>query len=139
MILVDTSVLIDFLKGVENNKVLLFDEILNKKIPYGINEFIFQEVLQGARDIGEYRKLKEYLDTIRCYSLLYGRESFEKAAFLNFKCRRVGITIRSTIDLLIAETAIENQIYILHKDGDFDKIAKISKELKIYQGAFHDS
>ena len=139
MILVDASVLIDFLKGVGNTKVALFDEILNNQIPYGINEFVFQEVLQGARNIGEYHKLKEYLETIPCYSLLYGRESFEKAAFLNFKCRRAGITIRSTIDLLIAETAIENHVYLLHKDGDFDKIAKITKELKIYQGVFHDS
>jgi len=136
MILVDTSVIIDFLKGVQADAVTLFDDILENKIPYGINEFIYQEVLQGAKNLAEYNRLKEYLETIPFYFLLHGRESFEKAAFINFTCRRSGITIRSTIDLLIAETAIENSLFLLHKDGDFDNIAKIISELRIYKRNF---
>jgi hypothetical protein len=132
MIIVDTSVLIDYLKGRRNRQVLLLDDILEKKIPYGINDYIYQEVLQGAGDINEYERLKEYFETIPFYSLLHGRESFEKAAFLYFTCRRSGITVRSTIDLLIAETALENGLYILHKDGDFDNMSKAVPELKIY-------
>ena len=50
MILLDTSVLIDFLKGKDNAKVRLFEDILDQKIPWGICEYVFQEVLQGARD-----------------------------------------------------------------------------------------
>jgi predicted nucleic acid-binding protein len=52
---------------------------------------------------------------------------------MNFTCRRAGITIRSTIHLLIAQTAIENNLYLLHKDEDFTNIAKIIPELKIYK------
>src|SRR5664280_1182033 len=118
MILVDTSVLIDFLKGAINDYVSLFDDILDKHIPFGINEFIYQEVLQGSKTITEFNKLKKY---------------FEKAAYMNFTCRRAGITIRSTIDLLIAQTAIENNLYLLHKDEDFTNIAKIIPELKVYK------
>jgi len=133
MILVDTSVLIDFLKGAINGYVSLFDDILDKHIPFGINEFIYQEVLQGSKTITEFNKLKEYFETIPFYYLSEEKKSFEKAAYMNFTCRRAGITIRSTIDLLIAQTAIENNLYLLHKDEDFTNIAKIIPELKIYK------
>jgi predicted nucleic acid-binding protein len=132
MILIDTSVLIDFFKGADNKAVALFDEILLKKIPFGINEFIYQELLQGAKSITDYEKLKNYLDTITFYHLTLGRESFARAALLYFSCRRAGITISSTIDLLIAETAIENNLFLLHKDNDFDKIAGVIPNLQIY-------
>jgi predicted nucleic acid-binding protein len=48
------------------------------------------------------------------------------------KCREHGITIRSTIDLIIAETALKNDLYILHNDKDYTNMAKIITELKIY-------
>ena len=134
MILIDTSVLIDYLKGTENEYVSFFDEILDKRIPYGINEFIYQEVLQGSKSISEFNKLKEYFETIPFYYLSHGKESYERAAYINFTCRRSDVTIRSTIDLLIAQTAIENNLYLLHKDDDFANIAKLIPELKIYHG-----
>jgi len=132
MILVDTSVLIDYLKGTENTAVIAFDQIIEKNIPYGINEFIYMEVLQGARSIEEFNKLKEYFETIPFYSLNSGKESYEKAAQLNFVCRRSGVTIRSAVDLLIAQTAIENDLALLHQDSDFTNMAKAIKDLKIY-------
>lgn len=49
-----------------------------------------------------------------------------------FVCRRKGITVRSSIDLLIAETAIENDLYLLHNDADYINIAGIFTELKLY-------
>jgi hypothetical protein len=133
MILVDTSVLIDYFKGADNSPVKAFDEILMNGIPYGINDFIYQELLQGSRTVKEFQKQKEYLETIPFYYLHYGKESYEKAAYLNFRCRRAGVTIRSTIDLLIAEIAIENNLYILHNDKDFEKMGKNISELKIYE------
>ncbi|GHV88268.1 hypothetical protein AGMMS50267_06280 [Spirochaetia bacterium] len=51
---------------------------------------------------------------------------------MNIKCRENGITIRSTIDLIIAEIAIENNLYILHNDSDFTYMAKVINEIKIY-------
>jgi predicted nucleic acid-binding protein len=74
----------------------------------------------------------EYLNTLPFYELQYGKQSYENAALMNIKCRENGITIRSTIDLIIAEIAIENNLYILHDDSDFTYMAKVIKELKIY-------
>ena len=62
MILVDTSVLIDFLKENINEQVNKFEYILSMNIPYGINFFIYQELLQGARTDNNYSELKQYLD-----------------------------------------------------------------------------
>ncbi len=132
MILVDTSVLIDYLKGTENTATNKFQEILDLSIPFGINSLIFQEVLQGARNEAEFNKLKEYLETLDFYELTKGRVSYEAAAYINFLCRRSGVTVRSTIDLLIAQTAIEHGVPLLHNDSDFERIAGVVKELLIY-------
>jgi predicted nucleic acid-binding protein len=133
MILVDTSVLVDYFKGLDNKATQTLDYIINSGIPYGINDYIYQEILQGSRTVEEFQKLKEYLESLPFYYLHYGKESFEKAAYLNFTCRRSGITIRSTVDLLIAETAIENNLYLLHNDKDFINLAGIVSELKLYE------
>lgn len=130
MILVDTSVLIDYLKGVSNRKAVLFQEVLDRGLPYGICDIVFLEVLQGARDEREYRELREYLESLRFYDLLFGRASYERAARIHFDCRRSGRTIRSTVDVLISEIAVENELYLLHNDSDFDSIADAVAELK---------
>lgn len=133
MILVDTSVLIDYFKGVENLATKALDTILERRIPYGISDFIYQELLQGSRTEAEFEQQKEYLETLQFYQLHPGRYSYEKATYLNFLCRKAGITIRSTIDLIIAETAIENNLFLLHNDRDFDNMARVINELKIYE------
>lgn len=132
MILVDTSVLIDFLKGKESEKTDKLQQIIKDDIPFGINDFVYQEVLQGAKTEKEFEMLKDYLESQRFYSLKYGSKSYSNAALMFFKCRRKGITIRSTIDLLIVETAIENELYLLHDDRDFSNMAEIIKELREY-------
>ena len=69
MILVDTSVFIDYLKGKNNNSTQNLEYILESKIPYGINDFIYQEILQGAKDRKEFSLLKKYFETIPFYYL----------------------------------------------------------------------
>lgn len=61
MILVDTSVLIGYLKGSRGKTYDLLDEIIDREIPFGINCYIYQELLQGAKDETEYSRLQEYL------------------------------------------------------------------------------
>jgi predicted nucleic acid-binding protein len=131
MILVDTSVLIDFFKGQKNNSCQKFELILTQDIPFGINSFIFQEVLQGAKSDKEYRRLKKYLETQRFYHLNDPVDSFAKAARIYFDCQKKGITIRSTIDCLIAQTALEHDLFLLHNDNDFTVMATVIG-LKIY-------
>jgi predicted nucleic acid-binding protein len=132
MIIVDTSILIGYFKGIETPPYDKMDFIIDNDIPYGIDNHIYQELLQGAKDESEYDILKEYLNTLPFYELKYGKKSYENAALLNIKCREHGITIRSSIDLLIAEIALENSLYILHNDNDYTHIAKVINELKIY-------
>jgi predicted nucleic acid-binding protein len=132
MILADTSVLIGFFKGLKGIPYEKLDHIIDNDIPYGICNYVYQELLQGARNDKEYKSLKEYLNTLPFYELRYGKESFENAAILYITCRKKGVTIRSTLDLLIAEIAIENNLYLLHDDNDFDNFSKVYRNLMIY-------
>ncbi len=122
MVLVDTSVLIAHLKGLRNPKTGLLDALLDLGIPFGISAYTFQEVLQGARNEREFKQLREYLGSQMIYSLPEGRDTHEKAARLYFDLRRGGVTVRSSIDILIALTAMENNLMLLHDDRDFDAI-----------------
>jgi predicted nucleic acid-binding protein len=131
MILVDTSVLIDFFKGEKREGSKKFEAVLRQDIPFGINSFIFQEVLQGAASEKEYRVLRRYLESQRFYHLTDPVESFAKAARIYMDCRKRGVTVRSTIDCLVAETALEHNLFLLHQDVDFDSMAKVIP-LKIY-------
>jgi len=131
MIIVDTSVLIDFFKGAHSDGCHTFRKIVQQDIPFGINSVIFQEVLQGARSEDEYRLLKAHLETQRFYHLKDPVDSFARAAKIYMDCRQKGITIRSTIDCLIVQTALEHDLFLLHNDNDFNEIAKIIP-LKLY-------
>ena len=125
MILVDTSVLVDFFKGTKNDPVLCFVDIIKKKIHFGITSVIYQELLQGAKTKKEYLLLNEYLS---CQHFFHPKDmviSYEKAAMIYFVCRKKGITVRSTIDCLIAQIAIEHDLFLLHNDKDFEQMAPI--------------
>jgi len=123
MYLVDTSVLIDFLKGVETPQSKRLEYIIVHQIPFGISAFTYQETLQGAKNQKEYDTLNRYLSTQTLY--YPSKATYELSANLFFRCRRSGITIRSTIDTLIATTAMENGLILLCSDKDFDNMAKI--------------
>jgi hypothetical protein len=125
MILVDTSVLIDYLRGISNSAIRKFQFVLDNAIPFGINSFIYQEVLQEAKTDKDFQRLKKYLETQTFYNLKDEKESFTSAAKIYFMCRRKGITVSSTIDCLIVQTVIEHDLYLLHNDSDFDRIRKV--------------
>jgi len=132
MILVDTSVLIDYFKNTSGISCEKMDYIIDNDLPFGICNYIYQELLQGTKSEKEYNLLKEYLNTIPFYDLKYGKQSFENAALMYMNCRKSGITVRSTIDLIIVQIAIENNLYLLHNDTDYINISKIYKNLKMY-------
>lgn len=130
MILTDTSILINFLKGKTSPKVELFQQILTRRIPFGLSCYTYQEVLQGARNKKEWQLLKDYLSTQVIYYLPPTSETYEEAAFLFFTLRRNGVTPRSTIDILIALTAIKHNLILLHEDRDFDIMASHIQALR---------
>lgn len=132
MVLVDTSILIDFLRGTENASVGRFQQILDNMIPFGISPLTYLEVLQGTRTEKDYATIKSYLETHRFFGLKDEKESYAAAARIYFDCRKKGITINSTLDCLIAQTAIENDLALLHNDRDFDRMRRVAP-LKIYE------
>jgi predicted nucleic acid-binding protein len=132
MILVDTSVLIDFIRNVDNIATNKLNEIIALNIPFGITCHVYQELLQGVSTQREFSLLKEYLDTLNFYDMLYGAESYAAAAAIYFSCRKKGITVRSSIDCLIVQIALEHKLKLLHNDRDFDNIKKIIATLDFY-------
>ena len=132
MILVDTSVFIGYFKKSRGTPYDKMEYIIDADIPYGICNYIYLELLQGAGNQHEYKLLKEYLGTLPFYDLLYGKQSFENAALLYSACRKNGITPRGTLGIIITEIALENNLYLLHDDIDFTNISKVHKHLKIY-------
>jgi len=132
MILVDTSVLIGYFKGTEGSVYEKMNYLVDNDVPFGICHYVYQELLQGSANEQEYKLLKDYLTSLPFYNLRHGNESFENAALMYMDCRKKGITVRSTIDLLIAEIAIENNLYLFHNDSDYANISKVCKVLKMY-------
>ena len=125
MIVVDTSVLVDFFRGVDTSEVRALDRIERDDVPFGIPVICCQELLQGARDEPEWRLLVSYLVTQRQVAPRDHWETHEAAARIYFDCRRRGITIRSTVDCLIAQLVLENDGVLLHDDEDFEHISEV--------------
>lgn len=132
MILVDTSVLIDFFKGNKNNASLQLENIIRQRIPFGLTPVVYQEILQSAKNKKEFDFLDEYLRCQHFYLPSDPLLTYNNAARIYFTCRKRGVTIRSTVDCLIAQIAIEHDLMLLQNDKDFVKMAPIIN-LKLYQ------
>ncbi|MEI6229083.1 MAG: PIN domain nuclease [Candidatus Saccharibacteria bacterium] len=132
MYLVDTSVWIDFFRGKQTSAVEQLRCILQSEQTVGINSLIYQEILQGSESEQRFNQFRDYFKELTFYQPKDITESYAQAAYLYFSCRRKGITIRSTIDCLIAQTAIDNDLILLHSDKDFERIATVANTLKLY-------
>lgn len=117
MILVDTSVWIDYLNGVQSKHTDSLDsEIVEGIVAMG--DLIFLEILQGIRDDREYRKTKRILMTLDRFEM-FGQGMPEKCAENYRALRKKGITIRKTTDVIIATFCIEKRMPLLFTDRDF--------------------
>jgi predicted nucleic acid-binding protein len=123
MILVDTSVWIEVLKDKTGGTVSAFRDRIGTE-PIVFSRFIQLELLQGANTELEWNRLDEYLATQ--HYLEATENTWRNAARVYFDLRKSGITVRSPIDCCIACIAMEAQALLLHRDRDFEKIAKIS-------------
>jgi predicted nucleic acid-binding protein len=118
MLLVDSSVWIDYFNGTITpqtnhlDRILGIDEIV-------IGDLILVEVLQGFRLDKDYEAAKKAMYAFPILSLV-GTNIARKSADNYRSLRKRGITIRKTIDCLIATFCIENRLEILHSDSDFD-------------------
>jgi predicted nucleic acid-binding protein len=126
MILVDTSVIIDFLLRRQNEATAKCYRVLEQATPFGITACVMQEVLQGAKSERDFDVLHDYLSTQKFYAPLEHPGSYAEAARLFMKCSKKGLTVRSSVDCLIARVAIEHDLYLLHNDRGFEAIAEVA-------------
>ena len=117
MILVDSSVWIDYFRGVDTPQVELLDGLFGRT-PLAVGDLIVTEVLQGVHDDGEFNLVRKTLGAFTQIDLA-GHDIAVKAA-RNFRTLRAkGITVRKTIDSMIATRCIEDDLTLLHSDRDF--------------------
>jgi len=128
MVLVDTTVWIDFFGDRPQPHVAALQKLIEDDADLCVCGVILAEVLQGIRTDADYRKTKNYFDSLILMPMRRG--TYEKSAELHRSLRKKGVTIRKPIDCMIASVAIEHDLPLLHNDRDFDQIAKHSK-LKI--------
>ena len=117
MILVDTSIWINYFNGKNSQETDLLDLALNDGT-VAMGDLIFLELLQGFRDDKEFKRAKKSLSTLDQYEL-FGALMVHKCADNYRFLRKRGITIRKTIDLIIATFCIENKIPLLFSDKDY--------------------
>ena len=122
MMLVDTSVWVHVLRDKSGRTVQAFRERTCSEIIV-FTHFIQLELLQGAKDEFEWRRLDEYLASQ--YYLEANEDTWRHAARIYFELRRSGVTISSPIDCCIACIAMESEALLLHHDHDFERIAEI--------------
>jgi len=122
MIVVDTSVWIDFLRGSESPHRHELHRLIKTGQEIGLTEISLAEILQGIKSDALFTKTKNYLMD---FPLLCprGLETYVESAVIYKSCRRKGKTVRSTIDCLISAITREHDASLFHKDRDFDHIA----------------
>ncbi len=118
MLVVDTSVWIDYFNGVKNPQTDFLDTILDNT-PIIIGDLILAEVLQGFRHDPDFEKVRRTLGKFMQASMVNPALAVQSARNYRF-LRQKGITVRKTIDSLIATYCIENDHQLLHNDSDFD-------------------
>lgn len=131
MIVVDTTVWIDFLNGADRRHVDELVSLIRSDAGIALVDVTLTEVLQGIRDEAQVRLVDDRLsafEVLRLESL----EDFRRAAALHRTARRHGLTVRRTIDCLIASVCIREHLPLLHNDADFDRLAEHS-ELVVHQ------
>jgi len=124
LILIDASAFIEFLNRTGSREDTLIEQLILNNEDIVLADVTLTEILQGIKTDREYREVKASLLTFPILTLK-NPESYIAAADLFRKCRKRGLTIRSTVDLLIAQIALEYGATLLHNDRDFEAIAQV--------------
>jgi predicted nucleic acid-binding protein len=122
VIVVDTSVWIDLLAGRESKPVAACIGLIESGEPVALTDVVYAELLQGVSAKDEADLLDAHL---RAFPILQleGLDDFALAAELYRTARRNGVTIRNTLDCLIAAPCVRTGAPLLHSDSDFDRLA----------------
>jgi predicted nucleic acid-binding protein len=122
MVIVDTTVWIDYLRGADNPETLWLDrELTGQRL--GLTDLILCEVLQGLRKQALFREVKDELLGFHVFET--GGKDLAIASALNYRAlREQDHTVRRTIDCLIATFCLQAGHELLHRDRDFDAFEK---------------
>jgi len=120
MVLVDTTVWIDFFAARSSDHVVALENLIINREDICICGIVLTEVLQGIRKDSEFKKTRDLFNNLLFLPMPY--PVFLKSAEIYRGLRRRGITIRKSVDCMIASVAIENDIPLLHNDKDFEAI-----------------
>lgn len=123
MTVVDTSVWIDFFNGIGNEATSKLNRLLGENEVI-VGDLILAEVLQGFQKQKDYETAKELFTLIEVEAMV-GEQAAIRAADTYRLLRSKGVTVRKTIDVLIASHCIEHGHALLHNDRDFDQIRTI--------------
>ncbi len=123
MILVDSSVWIDYFNGKRSWQTDLLDHMLSN-VPIIMGDLILTEVLQGFKSDKDYETAKNYLGKLP-FRQMGGYNVAIQSAQNYRQLRKAGITVRKTIDIIIATFCIIEGLPLLHDDRDFDPIASL--------------
>ena len=123
MIVADTSAWIDYVRGIHARHTDILDrELLHHRIITG--DIIIAEFLQGFRDEQDFKKAQQIMDSLEYHDFVGKKIAVQSA--INFRrLRQKGITVRKTIDVIIATFCIENDFQLIHNDRDFDPMEEI--------------
>lgn len=122
--LVDTSVWIDFFAARSTAQVAVLESSIDQKEDLYLCGVVLTEVLQGIRDDKQYKQTESALSNL--IYLPMDQSTFLLAANIYRTLRSRGITIRNSVDCMIAAVCIEHKADLLHNDRDFDHIADVS-------------
>lgn len=122
MIAVDTSVWVDVLNQQDSPQARRCVELIEDGAPIGLTDIVFTEILQGLRTDREAALVERHLRQFPILQL-EGLDDFALAASLYRQARRAGLTIRKTLDCLIAAPCVRTHSAILHADSEFDLLA----------------
>lgn len=125
MVLVDTTVWIDFFAGQALTHIETLESLLEQEEDICICGIILTEILQGIRKETEFKKTKNLFNSLIFLPMSYS--TFLQSAEIYRKLRQKDITIRKSIDCMIASVALENNISLLHNDKDFLPIERYCK------------
>jgi predicted nucleic acid-binding protein len=121
MILVDTSVWIDYFNGRKTWQTNLLDNLLSD-IPIIIGDLILAEILQGFRSDNDYQSAKSLLTDLP-FRQMGGYQVAVRSAQNYRTLRKKGVTVRKTIDVIIGTYCIVEDLPLLHDDRDFEPMA----------------
>ncbi|MCB1775882.1 MAG: PIN domain nuclease [Candidatus Competibacteraceae bacterium] len=131
-VLVDTSAWIGLLRNLNRPAVQTLKRLLDSDVLVALTPFILQEILQGAGSEAHFVTLQKYFADLPMFAPRNPVATHRAAAQLYCRCRWAGVTPRSAIDCLIASTAIEHALPLLHDDRDFEQIARIEPQLELF-------